>query len=91
MILNREIYTPVVVFFYAERKKLLQFAKPLVSTFFYRSCSGEEIDFIEEEQSDLLGYECKFSYSKEMIKKSQSAPVANVIAVTAQNFSEYLK
>jgi len=51
-------------FLIAERKKYLSNNRISVSTYFWRTYTGAEVDYIEERASKLFGYEFKFNIKK---------------------------
>ena len=51
-------------FVLAERKKKLLYEKKHVNTYFWRTYSGVEIDYVEESGKDLFAYEIKSAKSK---------------------------
>lgn len=58
--------------------------------FFYRSYQGEEVDLLTMKGGELLGYECKYKYDQDIIKKSIHSPVTTVKVLTKNNFSKFL-
>lgn len=51
-------------FLVAERMKLLSYTQTLSSSYFWRTHTGAELDYIEERGGRLYGYEFKWTYSK---------------------------
>jgi len=58
--------------------------------FFYRSYQGEEIDLLTMKGGELLGYECKYKYDQDIIKKSTNSPIVTVKVITKNNFPQFL-
>jgi len=57
-------------FLIAERKKMLEYHESWASTWFWRLRTGAELDYVEEEDGKLRGYEFKYG------NKSPRAPAA---------------
>ena len=47
-----------------ERKKKLQYDLVYVGQYFWRSITGSEVDYVEEKDGKIIGYECKWSKDK---------------------------
>ena len=75
-----------------ERKKLNQTNNRFVNQYFYRTYSQEEVDYIEEYDGKLDGYE--FKYSKEKTKNPKqfltSYENASIKTITKDNWAEFL-
>ncbi|MDR1418545.1 MAG: ATP-binding protein [Endomicrobium sp.] len=75
-----------------ERKKLNNILQKRVKQFFYRTFTGEEIDYIEEYSDTIEGYE--FKYNKDKIKQpknfiSNYSPL-DVKCINKENWFEFL-
>lgn len=57
-------------FMVVERQKFLTYSGHRVPLYFWRTYSQQEIDWVEERDGRLFGYECKWSS-----KKRQGAPL----------------
>lgn len=69
-------------FFISEKLKGNITDSKLVTSYFWRAYGGEEIDYIEEKEGSLVGYECKVKYEGKTITKSKNAPVEKCAVVT---------
>jgi len=74
-----------------ERKKKLHYEENFANQYFWRSQSGSEIDYVEESEGKINGYEFKWSKDKiripELFVKKYKATV-NLI--TKDNFDEFV-
>jgi predicted AAA+ superfamily ATPase len=75
-----------------EHKKHNQAQGRLVNQYFYRTYGGEEVDYVEEQNGQLFGYEFKF-------RKEHSKPARNFLAnykpaglqtINKENWAEFL-
>jgi uncharacterized protein len=61
--------------------------------YFWRTHQGQEIDIIQEHAGTIIGYECKWG-TKKSVKPPrlfmESYPAATFVAITPNNFTEYL-
>lgn len=76
----------------AERKKYLAFNGRLVSSYFWRTHSQQEIDYIEEENGALRAFEIKYE-TKRKIKFPKTflqAYKAKTMIVNSENYHELL-
>jgi predicted AAA+ superfamily ATPase len=75
-----------------ERKKLNQSLNKRVNQYFYRTFDGEEVDYIEEYNGAIEGYE--FKYSKRNIKQPKNFiskyGAENIKCVHKENWSDFL-
>jgi len=56
-------------FIVAERRKQLYYREQNVRSFFWRTYSGSEIDYVEEGENGLMGFEIKMTKTKSRIPK----------------------
>ena len=75
-----------------ERKKYLQRNKLVCNTYFWRTYDGKEIDYIEEQNGLLYGYEFKFRRSKVKIPKEflSAYPGSTIDVVNSDSFWEFI-
>lgn len=57
-------------FMVSERKKQLFYQRKKINCYFWRTYSGTEIDYVEEGNAGLTGYEIKYSKTKVQVPKS---------------------
>lgn len=82
-------------YFITEKIKSYQLANRKPNIYFWRTYSQKEIDFIEEIDGKIRGYEIKWSESKKVNKNTKSEffksyPNATIETVTPSNFQKYL-
>ena len=74
-----------------ERKKKLQYEEKFANQYFWRSKYGAEVDYAEEFESKITGYEFKWSKEKtrtpELFAKNYKATVNTI---TKDNFDEFV-
>lgn len=74
-----------------ERKKKLQYEEKFANQYFWRSKYGSEVDYAEEFEGKITGYEFKWSKDKtktpELFAKNYNAIVN---AITKENFEEFI-
>jgi len=74
-----------------ERKKKLQYEEKFANQFFWRSKYGSEVDYAEEFEGQIAGYELKWSKDKvrtpELFVKNYNATVNTI---TKDNFEEFI-
>jgi len=75
-----------------ERRKRNQAQEYFTNQYFYRTYSGEEIDYVEEHNGQLAGYEFKFSKEKIKTPKNFLANYqpASIQVVNKDNWGEFL-
>jgi len=75
-------------FIITERQKFLTYARRSIPLYFWRTYSQQEIDWVEERDGELFGYECKWS-SRKRIKAprewKENYPNAQFTLVTPKN------
>ncbi|MDR2616735.1 MAG: ATP-binding protein [Endomicrobium sp.] len=75
-----------------ERKKLNNALQKRVKQFFYRTFTGEEVDYVEEYNSIIKGYE--FKYNKDKIKQPKNFisnyNPSDVKCINKENWFEFL-
>jgi len=59
-------------FLISERRKQLEYQEKIAGTYFWRTVSGQEIDYIEEKDGELYPFEFKWSTSKAKHSKAFS-------------------
>ncbi len=77
-------------FFISEKIKKNATNKSFAQHYFWRSYSGEEIDYLEEDVSGMRGFECKVKYSGSTITKSKNAPLEKCSVVTKETITQIL-
>jgi predicted AAA+ superfamily ATPase len=79
-------------FFIAERQKWLHNHRSLSNSYFWRLYTGAEIDYVEENQGVLTGYEIKWGKGKVRVPKSWTETYrADVQLVNRENYLDYIK
>ncbi|OFZ55212.1 MAG: hypothetical protein A3D92_18490 [Bacteroidetes bacterium RIFCSPHIGHO2_02_FULL_44_7] len=74
-----------------ERKKKLQYEMTSVNQFFWRNVHGSEIDYVEERDGAIYGYEFKWRADSFKIPKSfVTAYNAKVSLVNSENFTDFV-
>ena len=74
-----------------ERKKKLQYKEQFVNQYFWRSKHGSEVDYVEESEGKIVGYEFKWSKNKKRIPELFAKNYnADVMAITKDNFDEFI-
>lgn len=53
----------------AERRKQLYYRQQSLQSYFWRTYSGSEIDYVEEGENGLMGFEIKMTKTKSRIPK----------------------
>lgn len=78
----------------AERMKQLSYAASLAQSWFWRTQQQQEIDYLEEEDGQLMAYEFKWNEHKANVKCpasfSKAYPQASFKVITPQNIEEFL-
>lgn len=79
-------------FLVMERLKFLRYTQNLASMYFWRTYTGAELDYVEEQGRELFGYEFKFSNKKTAPPKTwlSAYPKAHFQAVNQENFLEFV-
>ncbi|MBN1618312.1 ATP-binding protein [Candidatus Dojkabacteria bacterium] len=79
-------------FLIIERLKLLKYSKASFTQYFWRLWSGAELDYVEELNSELYGYEFKFRKDKFKVPKSwQEKYNTSAKLINKENFIEFLR
>ncbi|RLD51970.1 MAG: AAA family ATPase [Bacteroidetes bacterium] len=79
-------------FVIAERQKWLSNHRSLSNSYFWRLYTGAEIDYIEENQGVLTGYEIKWGQGKLRIPKSWTETYkADVQLLNRENYLDFIK
>jgi len=79
-------------FLLMERKKRLAYKFDLTNTYFWRTYTGAELDYIEEKDGQLHGYEFKFGKCKGKAPKTwgEAYPNATYSCINQDNFYEFV-
>lgn len=79
-------------FLVTERLKKQAYKSIYANNFFWRSWSGKEVDFIEEREGKLFGYE--FKWSKDKVKQPElwleSYPQATFEVINKENYLDFI-
>ena len=79
-------------FMVAERLKKQSYKSIYANNFFWRSWSGKEVDFIEEREGKLFGYE--FKWSKDNVKQPElwlkTYPQATFEVINKENYLDFI-
>lgn len=76
-----------------ERKKYLEYSRMFASSYFWRTYTGAELDYVEYRDAKLYGYEIKFSkkQSKPPLSFLEAYPDAEFNFVNKENILKFLK
>jgi predicted AAA+ superfamily ATPase len=78
-------------FILGERKKKLLYEKRHVNTYFWRTYSGTEIDYVEEKGGELYAYEIKHTKARPNAPKTWKEQYGdNYQCITKENFAEFV-
>jgi uncharacterized protein len=79
-------------FVIAERKKFLNYSNIRKETYFWRTYTGAELDYIEESGDFLNGYEIKFQKNKSRIPKTWKDTYSNsdYSIINKENYLDFL-
>ena len=79
-------------FLMMERKKCLAYQFDFANTYFWRTYTGAELDYIEEKNGQLYGYEFKFGKCKGKAPKTweETYPGASYRCINQDNFYEFV-
>lgn len=79
-------------FLISERLKMNSYKNHIYSSFFWRTKQQQEIDYVEEKNGEIKGYEFKWNQSKKVKKhkKFMEAYSAEIEIVNQKNFREFL-
>jgi predicted AAA+ superfamily ATPase len=79
-------------FIIAERRKFLLYNQKNVNCYFWRTYSGTEIDYVEENKGEYFGYEIKSGKSKTRIPVSWSSGYgSNFLNINKDNYLEFIQ
>jgi predicted AAA+ superfamily ATPase len=75
-----------------ERLKKQHYYEIAANNYFWRTWNGEEIDFIEEREGKLFGYECKWSANKVRVPRSwkQNYPQGKLEVINQDNYQKFI-
>lgn len=80
-------------FLIAERKKWLAYHFSYANTYFWQTHTGAEIDYVEEKDGRLYGYEFKWNAKKHRIRYApweQAYPEATFACITPEQIGDWL-
>lgn len=79
-------------FLVIERLKKQTYQSSIVNNYFWRTWDQNEVDFVEEREGKLFGYEFKYSPSKKGSSKSflQTYPNAEYVTITKENYLDFI-
>lgn len=79
-------------FLVSERTKMMRYGKQLYNPFFWRTTSGQEIDYIEDRNGKLFAYEFKWQKGnqKKLPQTFTESYQPDVHYVSRENFREFL-
>jgi predicted AAA+ superfamily ATPase len=79
-------------FIISERKKYLEYNKISTNVYFWRTYTGVELDYIEEFNGEIHGYEIKWNKTRAVPPKTwrESYPDANYKLITKDNYISFL-
>jgi predicted AAA+ superfamily ATPase len=78
-------------FLICERKKLLAYQSILANTYFWRTYTGAELDYVEEMQDMLNGYEFKFGKCKQKAPRAwqETYPESTYQCINQDNYFNF--
>jgi uncharacterized protein len=69
----------------------LSYSNIYASSYFWRTYTGAELDYIEEHNNDLFAYEIKYKKAKQKAPKTWSENYSsNFKCITINNFWEFI-
>jgi len=79
-------------FIFIERMKKKHYHEIMTNNYFWRTWTGEEIDFVEECEGKLFGFECKWSDKKIKAPKSwqQNYPNSTFDIIHSENYQKFI-
>ncbi len=79
-------------FIFMERIKKQRYHEIMANNYFWRTWNGEEIDFVEEREGKLFGYECKWADKKIKVPKlwQQNYPESTVEVIHSDNYQKFI-
>ncbi|HKL31287.1 MAG TPA: ATP-binding protein [Tangfeifania sp.] len=80
-------------FLISERIKQIEYKQSLAHTYFWRTRQQQEVDFVEENEGKIVGYEFKWNKRKnqKLPKTFTDAYKAESIVIDKENFREFVK
>jgi predicted AAA+ superfamily ATPase len=79
-------------FLITERLKLNSYKKAYANSYFWRIYTGAELDYVEEKEMLLYGYEFKYSKTKASVPKSWIETYkADYKLISKENFLDFIK
>ena len=79
-------------FLVVERLKKQTYQSMVVNNYFWRTWDQKEVDFVEEREGKLFGYEFKYSLTKKGSPKDFLAayPNASYTTITSENYLDFI-
>ncbi len=80
-------------FLFSERLKWASYRRWYGSRYFWRTYGGHEIDFVEEQDGQLKGYEAKWSDKKKIVPPKEwktAYPAASYEVITPENYVDFV-
>ncbi|KKP79892.1 MAG: AAA ATPase [Candidatus Levybacteria bacterium GW2011_GWB1_35_5] len=79
-------------FLIAERMKVLSYKKDYASVYFWRTYTGAELDYIEEKEGKLSGFEFKFGLKKTKAPKGfiKAYPNSEFSCINRENYLSFI-
>ena len=78
-------------FILAERLKALAYKNQFIATYFWRTYTGAKLDYVEERNGKLNGYEIKFTKAKQRAPKTWVEEYnGDFRCITSKNFLEFI-
>lgn len=79
-------------FLVVERLKRQTYQSMVVNNYFWRTWDQKEVDFVEEREGKLFGYEFKYSPMKKGSQKDflEAYPNANYTTITSENYLDFI-
>lgn len=79
-------------FLVVERIKKQTYQSIFSNNYFWRTWDQKEVDFVEERQGKLFGYEFKYSPSKDRVPKDFIAtyPGSEITVITSENYLDFI-
>ncbi len=79
-------------FLLVERKKYLDYTKRFASSYFWRTTTGAELDYVEEWSGELSGFEFKYGQITKRVPRSwlETYPNANYRQINRENYLEFV-
>ena len=81
-----------VNFLVAERLKVQEYKRIWANNYFWRTWEHKEVDWVEEREGKLFGYEFKYSSKKKRLPKTflESYPDSELQIISPQNYRDFL-